>query len=132
MQIPKWMVAIIAGMVAVVIVCGYVTAQQAAAHQSSPGFTQAWILPGSSDSTTVSVQIGIQNQEQMTMIYTVDIQENGVKNTPLSYIILVNNTTWTYTAHFPRTGSSINIIANIYRADQPNTVYRTVNLTING
>lgn len=129
-RIPLWIAAGLILILATIITSSYSIARQAAVQQSSPGFTQTWIVPGSSNSTTIATQIGINNHEHAAMTYTVNIQENGVAIVNIPNIVLADNTTWTYTAQFPRTGSPINVTVAIYRDDQPNTIYRTVNITM--
>jgi uncharacterized membrane protein len=103
-----------------------------AQHQPSPGFTQLWILPGTSTTTTASVQFGVKNEEGATVTYHLQVQENGVAIRDYATITISSNGTWETTLTLPTPPKRTSVAVTLYRTENPTTVYRSVLLWLGG
>lgn len=112
---------------ALVVVGAVVVARIGVLSQPRSGFTQLWIAP---DTLPDRVQIGVENEEGSPMSYWLVVRQGA---TPLQsyYDVQVDaDGTWSTSIDLPAGVTSIEqpIEALLYRADNPNTVYRSVNL----
>ncbi len=117
-------------LVALLLVAGsIVVARTGALHQPYPGFTQLWMVQGTIPST---VQVGVQNEEGETVSYWLVVRQGA---TPIQayYDIHINaGEVWNSVIPLPPdvNGMQQPIEAQLYRADQPNHVYRNVRLSV--
>lgn len=116
------------------IVCGAVAVSILGAEQQPrPGFTQLWILPGGGTANAKdSVRLGMSNMESKAMQYRLAVREDGkvVKEWPS--IDLKPNEKWEATLMLSPTGDTgtARVEAELYRTDDPTTVYRDVVLVL--
>ncbi len=95
-----------------------------------PSFSQFWILPANQTEKTCAVSIGLQSFETTSVAYRVLITVNSTQTNAWSSIVLVPQQKWTQLVTItPDTSSSLYVEAQLYKTDQPDTVYRAVHLT---
>lgn len=94
------------------------------------GYTLLWILPAGSDSTG-AVNLGVMNGQFTTTGYDLRIMVDNQVVNEWPAINLAPGQKWEIGAELPgnRTGSTL-IEAVLYKLDNPNTVYRQVNLLV--
>jgi len=100
-------------------------------QQPHPGFTQLWMLPAAQTGTSSAVNLGIRSFEATTVTYRVTMTMNGQTLRIWPSVVLKPEQTWNQVVPIPPDGThSLYIDAQLYRLDQPQTVYRNVHLTL--
>lgn len=95
-----------------------------------PSFSQFWILPANQADKTCAVTAGLQSFETASVTYRVLITVNNTQTNTWSSIVLASQQKWIQlVAITPDASGSLYVEAQLYRTDQPNTVYREVHLT---
>jgi uncharacterized membrane protein len=112
-----------------VIVAGsLLVARGGALNQPRPGFTQLWMIQGETPQTA---QIGLRNEEGKTVAYWLVVRQG---ETPIQayYQVQVDaGGTWTVVVPLPaNVNTQQPIEAQLYRSDQPDSVYRNVTLWV--
>jgi uncharacterized membrane protein len=98
--------------------------------EPQPSFTQFWMLPANAGSKSCAVSIGVRNFEVTPVTYHVTLIVNGQQASAWSAIILAPEEAWVRSALVtPQSASSVSIEAQLYREDEPGTLYRDVHLT---
>jgi uncharacterized membrane protein len=100
-------------------------------QQSHPGFTQLWLLPSNQSDNSCAVQLGVRSFEGTPLEYFVAMSMNGTQVNPKSFISLAPGQAWEKSVPITlKIVHDVRIEARLYRLDEPNTVYRTVSLTL--
>jgi uncharacterized membrane protein len=96
-----------------------------------PSFTQFWILPANPNSKVCAVSIGIQSFELTSTQYDLTVAVNSKQiEGKWSTITLAPQQKWTQIVPLtPEAQNDLQVEAQLYRLDQPSTVYRDVHLT---
>ena len=117
------------GLAAVLVVFALIVARDGAARQVYPGFTQLWLVPAD-DSTQVSVQLGVRNEEAQPMTYRLVVYLDEAEAQVWDAIELTPDEQWEVRFALPpgQNGGSV-VHARLYRVNQPDEVYRSVSLT---
>jgi uncharacterized membrane protein len=99
-----------------------------------PSFTQFWMLPAKNDACAVS--IGVQSFETTVVTYRVVMTINNGQPRNWSSVVLTPQQEWSQSvvvnagsANSVGTGS-LYVQAQLYRADKPTAVYRSVHVTL--
>lgn len=101
-----------------------------AEQQSHPGFTNLWVVPVTQAGNTCAVGVGMQSFELASAKYRVVITANKAPLAHWDVITLTPKQQWTQIEAVPvGTNTSLIVLVQIYRLDQPQTVYRHVDLT---
>lgn len=111
--------------------------------EPQPSFTQFWMLPANQANKSCAVSIGVQSFESASVTYRIVMTVDGSQAGTWSSIILTPEEKWSQSVPVkpgeagsrsglgqPGAASSLYIEAQLYRADQPGTVYRSVHLTL--
>jgi uncharacterized membrane protein len=95
--------------------------------QPRPGFTQLWILPAAEPE---GIQVGVQNEEGMPLTYWLVIRQGETPVQAYYDVEVETGGTWNITVPLSPDMWSVGqpIDAQLYRADQPDNVYRSVTL----
>lgn len=96
-----------------------------------PSFTQFWMLPANATHKTCAVSLGVQSFEQSPLTYTVIVTVNNQQIAQnWSPITLAPQQKWSQVVSVtPEAQNDLVVAAQLYRTDQPHTVYRSVHLT---
>ncbi len=97
--------------------------------QKHPGFTQFWLLLDNQQSSVCIMQLGIYSSEIAKTTYQIEVKENNQHLAHWSSITLAPRQQWQ--VKFPiAVGNAqttrLRIEADLYRQQEPNRVYRTV------
>lgn len=104
-------------------------ARYGAERQQSASFTQLWIQPAD-ERGAPNVRIGVENMERRPTQYRLELKSDGSVIHEWPSIDLAPGKTWEATAALGvSTGS---VVATLYRAEAPETVYRFVILRRDG
>jgi len=103
-----------------------------ATNQPHPGFTQLWVLPGATESTSDTVRFGVKSMEPATTSYILTVTENGTTIHENSNLTLNPNQSWESSIEIAAPPAKTPIKVILYRAQDPNTVYRSVLLWLGG
>lgn len=108
-------------------------AVEAAINQPSEGFTELWILPIEDNSdTTHNVEIGVKNHEGELVAYEVELRIDGRLEEKWDDIELTQDDSWeTVYELSPNSTQTRTLVVSLYRADNPQQVFRQVNLQVN-
>ncbi|GAC1398992.1 MAG: hypothetical protein NVS4B12_05010 [Ktedonobacteraceae bacterium] len=102
-----------------------------AAQQPYPGFTQLWMLPQVRTGKSCAVQLGMQSFESTSTTYRITMTTNGGQATSWSSIVLAPQQKWQHLVPIaPEAIDTIYVEAQLYRLDKPQTVYRSVHITL--
>jgi hypothetical protein len=101
--------------------------------QKYPGFTQFWLLLDKHQAPLCTIQLGIGSSETVTTTYQVEVSENTQPVAHWSSITLAPQQKWQRRVpiainHVQTT--RLQIGADLYRQQEPNNVYRTVQLVL--
>lgn len=98
--------------------------------QPQPSFTQFWMLPANQATKSCAVSIGVQSFETTSETYRIVMSVNSAQTNTWSSIVLTPQQKWVQSVSVtPDATSSLNIEAQLYRTDNPDTAYRNVHLT---
>lgn len=114
--------SLIFALAVVLIIAALQVARIGAMESQQTGFTQFWMLPDHQPNT---VTVGIANREAAAVKYRVDVKVNGTVLREWSPPALQAGETWTETLTVP---AGQNAVAELYRLDHPESVYRRVEL----
>jgi uncharacterized membrane protein len=108
-------------------------AVNAAINQPSEGFTELWILPvEEAPDTTHNVEIGVKNDEGEPVTYEVELRVDGRLEKKWDDIELTQNDSWEIVYELsPNSTQTQTLVVSLYRADNPQQVFRQVNLQVN-
>jgi uncharacterized membrane protein len=110
------------------VVAAFVVATAGLQNQPRPGFTELWLLPGSSAS---SLTVGLSNHELAGETYVLDLTADDVPLASWDPLRLARGETWTSFVEIPQDGrSSMSVTATLIRASDRATVYREVSIQI--
>ena len=114
------------GLGTVFVVMAIVISIQGAQTYQKTAFTQLWLLPASNAPTPgTHLTLGVRNDEGRTMSYLVQIMMNGKLTQQWTTVTLATNQVWQQPLTF-NAPPDTQIVARIFRVDQPGAVYRTV------
>jgi uncharacterized membrane protein len=120
--------ALLFGLALVIALTAVGVSYASARHQPSAGFTQLWLLPAGGVDPTL--RVGIASHEAAVTQYRLQLAVDGQVVLEWPSLTLQPNGRWETTAALPANVSSVGTIeALLYRADQPDVVYRRVALT---
>jgi uncharacterized membrane protein len=123
--------AYLVGLAITVAILSVLYAVSGVEQQPHPGFTQLWMLPDAQTGTSNAVRLGVRNFEATGVTYRVTITMNGKLVRTWSSVVLKPEQTWNQVVLIPSSGAhSLYIEAQLYRLDQPQSVYRNVHLTL--
>lgn len=112
------------GLAVVVAVAAFLIARQGLVQQPTEPFTQLWLLPPQKDAPT-TVQFGINNQEQQTVTYRLQLINDPILIEQWSNIELEPGQKWESKIELPADlDPTIPVKARLYRQDAPGEVYR--------
>lgn len=120
------------GIATLVIVLSVVYSVLGAQRQPHPGFTNLWIVPTTQAGNTCAVSVGMQSFERAPLTYRVVITTNNVQTASWDRISLAPDQQWQQTKILPvgNTVPALVVLVQVYRLDQPQTVYRHVDVTL--
>ena len=100
--------------------------------QPQPSFTQFWMLPSTQANKSCAVHIGVQNFEVTPVTYRIQVTRDGTQVASWPSITLVPQQEWDRLESIsPGVASGDAVVdAQLYRLDQPGTVYREVHVTL--
>ena len=97
--------------------------------KSPSSFTQLWMLPANNKSC--GVRIGVQSFESAPVTYRMVVMANSAQVAAWSSVMLAPGTDWSQSVSInPGAAHDVYVEALLYRADQPQSLYRTVHLTL--
>ncbi len=114
----------------VLIVGGYGVAAYGARERPAAAFTQLWLLPDDDERQTV--QLGILNHEGDDMTYRLVLRAGVEVVQEWPAITLADNEQWEMEIGLAAETTDQDLVASLYRNDQPNAVYRYVTLRAQG
>lgn len=113
---------------ALAVVIGAIAIARMGADQSSTSFTQLWMLPASAANSN-TVNLGVSNMENTTEKYKLDLTVGDKVLQEWPTIELQPGKEWQVSAVLPSNQATTSqVVAILYRLDQPGTVYRKVTL----
>ncbi len=122
----EYLLFVLAILIATVAVWSSITRPLA---KSPASFTQLWMLPANDKSC--SVRIGVQSFESAPVTYRMVVMANSAQVTAWSSVTLAPGTDWSQSVSInPGVTRNVYVEALLYRADQPQSVYRNVHLTL--
>ena len=130
-QIIRFVLGFFVLVVAAVILGGaYMVTRSAALEQAYPGFTQLWVQRAGS-AAQKSVLVGVRNMEDKSIDYRIEMTVGGQLVAQWESMALDNDAEWQQVVslanqQLPPNGNEV--IVNLYRSDDPNTVYRHATL----
>jgi uncharacterized membrane protein len=100
-------------------------------NQKYQGFTQFWLLLDNHQSHRCTIQLGIDSSETVTTTYQIEVKENNQHAAHWSSISLAPQQKWRgrfpIANNYTRT-TQLQIEADLYRQQEPSSVYRTAQL----
>jgi uncharacterized membrane protein len=118
---------------ACIVVFAFVYTTSNTASQKSQGFTQFWLLLDNHQLNVCAVQFGISSNEATTTTYQIDVKENGQSAARWSSIQLGPQHKWQRQLAIATNSAQaidFQIEADLYRQQEPGSVYRTVQIPI--
>lgn len=96
-----------------------------------PSFTQFWMLPANPANKICAVSLGVQSFETTSLTYSIRVTVNHAPVTQTwPKIVLTPQQKWVQQVPItPEAQNDLNVEAQLFRTDQPHTVYRDVHLT---
>ncbi len=116
-----------------VVIFAFAYTNNSIVKQKDQGFTQFWLLLDNHQSPLCAIQLGIDSSETVTTTYRVEVKENNQYAVHWSSITLAPQQKWQRKLplaikHFQTT--RLQIEADLYRQQDPRSVYRTVQLIL--
>jgi uncharacterized membrane protein YjfL (UPF0719 family) len=119
------------GMAALVIVLSVLYSVVGAEQRTHPGYTNIWMVPAVESGNTCAVSIGIQSFELAQTTYRVVMETNRTQTATWSPVSLVPQQQWAQLEPVPVGGdTSLFVQVQLYRLDQPQTIYLSTHLTL--
>jgi uncharacterized membrane protein len=114
-----------------VVIFAFIYTTNAITYQKYQGFTQFWLLLDKHQPHICAIRLGIDSSEIVTTTYQVELKENNQHAAHWSSITLAPQQKWQGQLpiainHAPTT--QLQIEADLYRQQEPSSVYRTVQL----
>lgn len=116
-----------------VVIFAFLYTANSIVDQKYQGFTQFWLLLDNHQSSLCAIQLGIESRETVTTTYQVEVRVDNQHTAHWSSIRLAPQQKWqeqlplainrAQTTQFP-------IEADLYRQQEPSSVYRTVELLV--
>ncbi len=115
---------ILFSLAALIVIAALVVTRNSALNQSTPGFTQLWLLPGN---TANQVRLGFNNEEATTVTYRVQVRVANNIVREWSALTLKPSEKWETTLEtLPGQSGGQAMEALLYRVDTPDKIYRRV------
>jgi uncharacterized membrane protein len=119
------------GMAALVAVLSVLYSVVGAEQQPHPGFTSLWVVPATEAGNTCAVSIGVQSSELAPLTYRIVVTTNKDQSTPWQPFSLVPQQQWAQLEPITvGNNTSVLVVVQLYRLDQPSKAYRNVSLTL--
>jgi uncharacterized membrane protein len=113
-----------------IVVAALVVTRNGALNQSTPGFTQLWLLPESTVNQG-QLRLGFNNQEGTVETYRLQVNNGSTNLQEWATITLKPSEQWETTFTLPAgLPSGEKIEASLYKANAPDTVYREVTYNV--
>ena len=127
----RWYGWIVCALAVLVMAFSIVFSASSVAQQPHTGFTQFWMLPSNQPGAACSVYLGIQSYEATSETYRVAMTANGNEESVWPSIQLAPREQWDQLVpiHSIHNGP-VYVEAQLYRADNPEIVYREVNVNM--
>lgn len=127
---PAWRSITLGAAAGVFVVAAYGLAAYGATQRPAAAFTQLWMLPRPDDPR--AVEIGIRNEEGMAIRYRLVLRAGVDVVQEWPQITLQTGEEWQTVVALSPEATTEDLVASLYRQDQPNTVYRYVTLRSQG
>jgi uncharacterized membrane protein len=115
---------ILFGLAILVVVLSVIYSVVGAEQQSHPGFTNLWMLQATQGTNTCAVSIGMQSFELTVVTYRIVVTTNSAQTASWSGISLTPQQQWAHLQPIPvGTNTAVTVLVQVYRLDQPQTVY---------
>lgn len=116
------------GIAVILLVAAVSVASLGAIRQWTPGFTQLWILP-IDDTASDKVILGLHNYEGTTVSYQLKLRAGDTLLIEFSTIEIESGGKWETVVNVPPEYEGVQALkAELYRLDDPETIYRRVTL----
>jgi hypothetical protein len=114
------------GLAALNVTGAIVVARIGAEEAPDTRFTQLWILQGNGSEQN-EAQIGVSNQEQTAVSFTLVVEIGSTLVADWSSLVLQPGEKWETKVVLPADRTLTDrVLATLYRNDKPNTIYRQV------
>jgi uncharacterized membrane protein len=116
-----------------VVVFAFMYTTNSIVKQKHQGFTQFWLLLDDHQSPLCVIQLGIESSEIVPTTYQVEVEENNQRAAHWSSITLAPQQKWqgSFPIAMKHTQTKrLRIEADLYRQQDPRSVYRTVQLIL--
>ena len=125
-------VVILLGIATSVAIFSALYSAAGAAQQPHPGFTQLQILPADPPGKSCMVRLGVRSFEPTPTSYHITVTVNGTEIDGWPSISLASQEEWNRSIPIVIPGgiNKAAIVANLYRSEKPQIVYRQVHLTL--
>ena len=122
---------VLLGMATLVVALSVLYSVVGAEEKPHPGFTNLWIVPATNAGNTCAVSIGVQSFELAPTSYRIVVTGNKDQLASWANISLVPNQQWAQLEPIAvGNNTSMVILVQLYRLDQPSAVYRHTDLTL--
>jgi uncharacterized membrane protein len=100
--------------------------------QPQPSFTQFWMLPSTQANKSCAVLIGVHNFEATPETYRIQVTRNGTQVASWPSIMLAPRQEWNRLVPISPGAARGDVVVNaqLYRLDQPGSIYREVHVTL--
>lgn len=123
--------SLLSGLAILVMVLSVVYSVIGAEQQSHQAFTNLWLLPTTQAGNTCAVSFGVQSFEAAPVNYHIVVTINNAPTASWPSILLAPKQQWTHVEPITVTGGTLLVVqVQLYRANQPQVVYRHVDLTL--
>jgi uncharacterized membrane protein len=123
--------SILFGLAAIVIALSILYDAIGLAQQPHPGFTQLWILPAVQSGRSCAVRLGVRSFESTAVTYRITMTMNGMQLTTWPSVALAPQEEWDRQVLInPSATGKVHVEVQFYRLDEPQTVYRKADLTL--
>jgi uncharacterized membrane protein len=116
-----------------VVIFAFMYTTNSIVKQRDQGFTQFWLLLDDHQPPLCAIQLGIDSSETVTTTYQVEVKENNQRAAHWSSITLAPQQKWQgklpLAIKYSQT-TQLQIEADLYRQQDPRSVYRTVQLIL--
>lgn len=128
---PQISAFVLFGLAMLVIVLSVLYSVVGAEQQSHPGFTNLSVLPAIKAGNSCAVSIRLQSFELASVSYRVVVTTNKAQTASWASVSLLPQQQWVQLEAIPvGTSTSLFVLVQVYRLDQPQTVYRHVDVTL--
>lgn len=123
---------IFVGLSVVITILALYYSVMSAAERSSPGFTQAWMLPLKQRQNISTVRMGIRSFEKTSVTYRITLAANGAQVNEWRSVVLAPQQEWDEVVPISlksRKGSMY-VEVKLYKLDNPEAIYRELHVTL--